>query len=424
MFRDLTDIARTYLISEKNFKESSSYIEKRVSRALSRMSHYARTNVRYYADLFTNLGLESGLSGISDLQKLPVIDRKHVVDAGRDMMCASISGDLSWRRTSGTSGEPLRIPWSREQLNAVIAMRLRFSRRMGLRPWNSTVWIHYTGKPKNGDADDFYEAYGRRSPSIMWSNPSKFPGSGKRIKSLESFSPDLIASWPSDLVRTGRAFADRGRSVRSRIVLPMGEVLTKSRREELAELWQGDVFEVYGMSEFGTIATECSDHHGLHLASDFFVLEVLNKKGEASSHGQGELVITNLYNKALPLFRYNTHDVVTVSDEEKCSCGTRFPLVTQFSGRYRDGLLRDDGSRVPPGVIMEEIECILERIEYQLTQESLHKFTLAVPGGHLEENVLERVRAMLERFMGDLTLDLSELNEITGRKQRRVISNL
>jgi len=418
------DIASVYMSAERNFSASPSTIEKKTDKALSRISHHAQSNTKYYRDLFANLGLVSGLSRISDLAKLPCLEREHVLASASDMMCAAVSTDLTWRKTSGTSGAPLRIPWSREQLNAAIASRLRFSKKMGLRPWDSAAWVHYTGKLESTNADDFYEAYGRRSPSVMWTNPSKFLGCARRIESLERFSPGLIASWPSDLARTGRVFVERRKNIATRIVLAMGEVLTKCRREELGQLWRGEVFEVYGASEFGLLAMECADHHGLHLNSDLFVFEVLNGRGEASSDGRGELVVTNLYNRALPLFRYNTHDLVVTSEGDRCSCGTYFPLVTSISGRFRDGVLRSDGSRVPPGVVMQAVESVIGTIEYQLTQESTGAFTLAVPRGQLGEDAFVHVHSALANLLGSLTLDLVVLCETVGKKQRKVVSKV
>jgi phenylacetate-coenzyme A ligase PaaK-like adenylate-forming protein len=80
--------------------------------------------------------LSGSIGSLAQLEKLPVIGRKNVVEACERMACSPLTGDLTWRQTSGTSGLPLRIPWSREQLDAVIAVRMRFSRQMGLKPWS------------------------------------------------------------------------------------------------------------------------------------------------------------------------------------------------------------------------------------------------------------------------------------------------
>jgi len=157
------------------------------------------------------------------------------------------------------------------------------------------VWLHYRGKHSyHNRCEDFYEAYGKRSPSVLWVNPSKLPGFGEKLDSLDEFKPDLGASWPFDLARVGRVLKEQGRPISVRRIRPMGEMLTKLRRAELADLWCSEVFEAYGTSEFGLLATECPDHYGLHLNSDFYIFEVLRGDDDTSPDGEGELVVTSL----------------------------------------------------------------------------------------------------------------------------------
>jgi hypothetical protein len=131
-----------------------------------------------------------------------------------------------------------------------------------------------------------------------------------------------------------------------------------------------------------------------------------------------------LYNTILPLFRYNTGDLVTLAPQEKCSCGTYFPLITDFLGRAQDCLLSQSGRRVSPGRVMHEIESVLGCMEYQLTQTSVNELILAVPRGFLEEELLTGVRERLSTIIGDVTLSVTEFREQIRQKQRRVTSNI
>jgi phenylacetate-CoA ligase len=426
MLANPIEILGAYRLASRNFKSDPSQLRRDTDRALSRISAFAYVHSKYYRDLFDACNLKQGIIENQDeLAKLPVLSRKEVVKLGEQLMCVPTSDSLAWKQTSGTSGAPLRIPWSKEQLNAVIAIRLRFSKQMGLMPWHSVAWAHYKGKPRDSTSEEFYEAYGKKlSPSVMWTNPSKLPGFGKPVSSLVGFKPDLLASWPSDLARIGRIFEEQRRPISVKFVRPMGEALTRQRRAEIASLWRGEVFEAYGTSEFGLMANECADHHGLHLSSDFFVFEVLYKDGATAPEGEGELIVTNLYNRALPLFRYNTRDLVVLSSQEKCSCGTFLPLVTDFRGRVQDGLLNQQGQRVSPGRVMEAIESVLGNMEYQLTQVSLNEFILAVSNGRIDVKLLEEINSLLNDLLGDAKLSCAELFEQVGQKQRRVVSNL
>ena len=106
------------------------------------------------------------------------------------------------------------------------------------------------------------------------------------------------------------------------------------------------------------MAVECEAADGLHLNEDHFLVEALD----------GELVITTLTKEALPLIRYRTADVATVT-EAPCACGRTLARMSPVQGR-RDDMLILRGVNVYPS----EIEHVLLGVEgvephYELTVE-------------------------------------------------------
>jgi phenylacetate-CoA ligase len=105
-----------------------------------------------------------------------------------------------------------------------------------------------------------------------------------------------------------------------------GEPLGAARRARIAEIWGVPVVEEYGSTETGTLAGECP-HGRLHLWADRAIFEVFDPgTGTVSPTGRGELVVTPLYREAMLLLRYNTGDLVEVSDDG-CPCGGQLPTV-------------------------------------------------------------------------------------------------
>jgi phenylacetate-CoA ligase len=105
-----------------------------------------------------------------------------------------------------------------------------------------------------------------------------------------------------------------------------GEPLGAARRARIAEIWGVPVVEEYGSTETGTLAGDCP-HGRLHLWTDRVLCEVHDPgTGTVSATGRGELVVTPLYREAMPLLRYNTGDLVEVSDGG-CPCGSALPTV-------------------------------------------------------------------------------------------------
>jgi len=126
----------------------------------------------------------------------------------------------------------------------------------------------------------------------------------------------------------------------------------------------------YGLSEIigPGVSAECEEAAGAHLIEDHFLCEVVD----------GELVITTLTKEALPLIRYRTGDVVTVTDEP-CACGRTLARMGPVSGR-RDDMLILRGVNLYPS----EIEHVLLGVE---GVEPHYELTITRPGASDEVTV-------------------------------------
>jgi phenylacetate-CoA ligase len=105
-----------------------------------------------------------------------------------------------------------------------------------------------------------------------------------------------------------------------------GEPLTPARRARISRIWRVPVVEEYGSTETGSLAGECP-HGNLHFWADRAIAEVYDPMtGTVSDEGSGELVVTPLYREAMPLLRYNLHDMVELSYQD-CACGWHLPTI-------------------------------------------------------------------------------------------------
>ncbi len=108
-----------------------------------------------------------------------------------------------------------------------------------------------------------------------------------------------------------------------------GDALSARRRSRISETWGVPVVEEYGSTETGSLAGACPVG-ALHLWADRVLFEVLNPQtGALSREGTGQLVVTPLFRRAMPLLRYNLEDDVTISSAP-CPCGWELPTVKVF----------------------------------------------------------------------------------------------
>ena len=92
--------------------------------------------------------------------------------------------------------------------------------------------------------------------------------------------------------------------------------------DELEELFLCRVFNHYGSRESGLGgAVECGAHEGMHVREKDLIIEIVDENGIVLPDGEtGELVITTLHRKAMPLIRYRTNDYTRIIPG-RCICG-------------------------------------------------------------------------------------------------------
>ena len=139
-----------------------------------------------------------------------------------------------------------------------------------------------------------------------------------------------------------------------------GEPLSKNLQQLALEKYGIEIYNFYGMTEVSShIASECSFHNGLHIAENYFYVEIINPDTEeVLPYGeQGELVITPLQQEAMPLIRYRTGDI-TCFIPETCPCGCTQKRIIPITHR-KDDMMIINGVNIFPSQIEE---CIYKHV--------------------------------------------------------------
>lgn len=121
---------------------------------------------------------------------------------------------------------------------------------------------------------------------------------------------------------------------RLRAVVCAGEPVTPHRRALVEGIWGVPVLDNYGMTETGPLAMDCGARR-LHPFDDLFWMEVLDDRLEREvAPGEiGQLVVTSLTRRAMPVVRYVTGDRVRRLPLD-CECGQRSAL--EVRGRVEE----------------------------------------------------------------------------------------
>ena len=392
------------------------------ARKLRHIINHAYRNIPLYRRWFRSRGLTSeDIRTPEDLRRLPTLSREEIqenyptgiVDPSRNARRATV------RRTSGTTGRPLKALWDNRYLDVIVAVRWRRSRMAGIRPWEKGAEVVYEPEAP-GSRGGWRGA--RAWPGLLkiyglalGSTPSSLPHPrtarfrlgnedlGLVARALLRFGPAAIFCRPSYLRRLAYEFRKAGPQLKARTLITAGEFLSRGTREELAAEYQAEVFDAYGSHEVGPVASECAAHVGVHLHSDFFVFEVL-RDGEPVSPGEpGEMVVTSLHNELMPLIRYRQGDIVVQEEAGLCRCGSNLPRLRVIEGRLNDGLVSKDGIRIPPGSVIDHLETVIGLRDYQLIQHDRSHAALKVGTAHDTPQTRGAVEEYLRLLLGEET---------------------
>ena len=162
---------------------------------------------------------------------------------------------------------------------------------------------------------------------------------------LQDFKPDVIAATPSFALHLAETLAEQGgkpRDLGLRVGIFGAEPWTDGIRIAIERALGLSAFDIYGLSEIigPGVAGECEARDGLHIADDHFVPEIIDPaSGTVLPPGrEGELVFTTVTKRAMPLVRYRTGDITTLT-VEPCRCGRTSARMARVKGRSDDMLI-------------------------------------------------------------------------------------
>ena len=176
-------------------------------------------------------------------------------------------------------------------------------------------------------------------PSVRSSNPMRaFSISlpvDQWIKQLNTFRPEIIATYPSVAVELAEQAVSGKLHINPSDLILGGETLSDKSRIAIQNTFSSRIHNQYGSSEFLPMAWECEFEH-LHVNSDWLILEPVDRNYRLVTDGEipYTTLITNLANYVQPIYRYDIGDQV-IFNQEQCTCGSSFPRIVVI-GRNDD----------------------------------------------------------------------------------------
>lgn len=332
-------------------------------RKLKEQVNYIAENSPFYQGIFRENHISPmDIKSLDDLTKLPFTDKFMVSESQLkkppfgEMLCVPEKDIVKYFRTSGTTLEPRNFAYTwRDWWDVAVETLTRLFWAVDVRA-DDKVFIAF---PYSTFIALWTSHYAGEKIGCMI-----LPGGGistvERLHLMKKMKATVLCATPTYSNYLATAAVDEGIDIRDipmRVIHTGGEPLSAvpGSRKRIQEIWQAKAYDSYGCSEGLTpLGGECKAQDGMHCSEEFVIPEILDENGNpVPPGGQGELVVTNIVSKSMPLIRFKSGDVVTYTNEP-CSCGQnsiRFKVV----GRTDDMILIK-GNNVFPSTVEEMVK--------------------------------------------------------------------
>lgn len=341
---------------------------------------YAYENVPLYRRRFDEIGLKpEHIRTLKDIELIPYTTKDDLRDNyPYGMFAVPMKKIIRLHASSGTTGKPVVGGYTRRDLDN----------------W-STCIARILMMAGATDEDIFHVAFGyglftggfglhygveKLGATVV---PVSSGNTERQLMLMKDFGATALIATPSYAMYLAETAKSKGmlKDLKLRLVCMGAEASTAEMHESLQKLFGALPTENYGLTEVGGpgVSGECREKAGMHINEDMFYPEIVDMEhNRVLGEGElGEMVITTLTKEGMPVLRYRTKDITSIT-YEPCRCGRTLARMSRVVGRT-DDMLIIRGVNVFPSQIesvlmgMDELgkmyEIVVDRVNYMDTIE-------------------------------------------------------
>jgi phenylacetate-CoA ligase len=329
---------------------------------------YATENVEFYKQFKT----------FNSLRSFPVINKNIIRDNYEAFQSPEfLKAAVEKMHTSGSTGTPFVVRHDMNKRARVYAEMMYFwgkaGYQIGMRYVFFRVWTPLNRKSKlttwarNLVMVDIRNLDERRIRHLLRSD--------RRIKMLIGYVPTL-----DSLGIYLKTCGDIPEMYNLRTIIGFGEAFPEKIQRRLKKVFGCNVISLYSNQENGMLAVECVDNKEFHVNRASYYIELLKIDSDepVSVEEPGRIVVTDLFNHAMPLIRYDTGDIGTWKKETEC--GWQSQLLSSIQGSMVDPLFDTKGKIISSDEISVNLWLYDKVLQFQFVQEGAKLYVLKLNG--------------------------------------------
>jgi len=348
--------------------------------------------------------------GYKSLNEFPVINKNVVLDNYEDFKSSKFNTNkLHKASSSGSTGIPFSIFHNETKKNRNTADTIYFAKAAGYNVGEKLIYLKLWG---NNHAESKLKLFLKNimTHDIMNSSDHDIASLISKIKKIKSSK--AILGYPSFFNQLCNYLDinnvnSKGLYVKS--IISFAESLNDYEREKMELYFNSKVYERYSNRENGILAQQTINYnqkYKLNWASYFFEILEIDSNTHVKSGKLGRIVITDLFNHAMPLIRYDTGDMA-IYEEEKDS----MPSLSKIFGRRADLIYGTNGEIISPFIFYRVLSYSkAKQFQFIQTNKTEYKFVL---NGKKEDTNENEVVNYFKKYLGnDSTISFNYVSEI------------
>ena len=383
--------------------------EERKSRYLDNILKHAISTTAFYRDISFSL------------DAFPVIDKSTIIDNYNQMISQSIWKEKTTiRMTSGSTGTPLKVMQDTRKRKRVHAELKYFGDKCGYLSHEKMAYLKVWNTGKKNVITSYLQNIFCYEISNLDNNSIGFILDDMKEKGIK-----VILSYASTLDAIAR-FVDQENHINLSVhsIIGISESLSEPTRISLSKAFKhAKIVSRYSNNENGILAQDTGANTDFLINDASYFIEILDINSDKRfPFGEiGRIVVTDLFNYALPIIRYDTGDIGSMVENDR---GQVF--LNQLFGRKVDTLFNTSGKMISPHAITNIMWGKFWIKQYQLIQKSKTDYLLIL---NVEANVkTENLDSQLRQILGyDANIMYESVDVIpvlSSGKRRSIISEL
>jgi phenylacetate-CoA ligase len=298
--------------------------------------------VPLYRERLRAAGVTAGdIRSLADLAKLPFTvkdDFRQSYPYG--LLAVPMEAVIRIHASSGTTGRPTVVAYSRKDVDTWSEVMARTLMAGAVGPLDVVHNAYGYGLFTGGLG--FHYGAERVGAAVV---PISGGFTDRQLMALRDLGATVLCCTPSYALHLAEAVEEAGlapKDLKLRVGFFGAEPWTEAMRDALESRLDIMALNIYGLSEVigPGVSVECPERQGMHVAEDHFLPEIVDPVTllPVAEGTVGELVFTTLTKEALPVLRYRTRDLTSMTTAP-CSCGRTLARIGRIIGRTDDMLI-------------------------------------------------------------------------------------